>query len=90
MRIRGGHIAFTEYNVPINCAGARVCPGDYVLGDIDGVLVFSADRVEQIMELMEKIIVIEDEIMAEIIKKEDPQKIKATLQKVKALKSKLV
>jgi hypothetical protein len=42
------------------------------------------------MELMEKIIVIEDEIMAEIINKEDPQKIKATLQKVKALKSKLV
>jgi regulator of RNase E activity RraA len=40
MRIRGGHIAFTEYNVPINCAGARVCPGDYVLGDIDGVLCF--------------------------------------------------
>jgi regulator of RNase E activity RraA len=40
----GSHVAFHTrwmyaYNVPINCGGVRVEPGDVVLGDDDGVVV---------------------------------------------------
>jgi 5-oxopent-3-ene-1,2,5-tricarboxylate decarboxylase / 2-hydroxyhepta-2,4-diene-1,7-dioate isomerase len=35
-------------NVPVTCAGAEVLPGDYVVGDQDGVLVIPPDQAEQI------------------------------------------
>ncbi len=35
---------------PITCGGARVSPGDYVLGDDDGVLVIPAAEIEPMIE----------------------------------------
>jgi 4-hydroxy-4-methyl-2-oxoglutarate aldolase len=35
-------------NVPVTCAGAEVLPGDYVVGDQDGVLVIPSDQAEAI------------------------------------------
>ncbi|MDR7543389.1 MAG: RraA family protein [Armatimonadota bacterium] len=35
---------------PITCGGVRVAPGDYVLGDDDGVLVIPAGRIEAVLE----------------------------------------
>ena len=42
-----------EYNVPVNCGGAVVCPGDIVYGDLDGVIVAPADRFEELVEKAE-------------------------------------
>lgn len=37
-------------NVPIQCGGVHVCPGDIVLGDDDGVVVIPRPQAEQVLE----------------------------------------
>lgn len=46
--------------VPISCGGVVVRPGDYVLGDEDGVVVVPAERVAEIAEAVEAIRTKED------------------------------
>ena len=37
-----------QKDVPVEIAGARVAPGDWILGDVDGVVVVPADRAEAV------------------------------------------
>lgn len=37
-------------NVPVSCGGVAVCPGDLVVGDVNGVLVFAPEDAKAIME----------------------------------------
>ncbi|MCA1736191.1 MAG: ribonuclease activity regulator RraA [Actinobacteria bacterium] len=37
-----------EYNVPIGCAGVLVLPGDVVVGDAEGVVVFPSSIVDEV------------------------------------------
>lgn len=39
-----------QYNLPVNCGGAIVHPGDIVLGDADGVIVMPPDNFETYLE----------------------------------------
>ena len=41
-------------NCPIECGGARVAPGDLVVGDADGVTVVPRDRLEEALAAAEK------------------------------------
>lgn len=41
-------------NNPVTCAGARVNPGDLVVGDYDGVVVIPRDRIEEVLAAAEK------------------------------------
>lgn len=41
-------------NVPINCGGIEVNPGDLILGDEDGVVVVAKENVNEVIELAEK------------------------------------
>jgi regulator of RNase E activity RraA len=47
---QGGTVYNVDYNVPINCAGTLVIPGDVVVGDEDGVAVIPRALVPQIVE----------------------------------------
>ena len=38
-----------EYNIPVNCAGAVVHPGDIVFGDADGVVVIQPEGYEEML-----------------------------------------
>ena len=42
----GGTVYNVDYNVPIGCAGALVCPGDIMVGDEDGVVVIPQSMVD--------------------------------------------
>jgi len=46
----GGTVFNVDYNVPIGCAGALVCPGDIMLGDDDGVVVIPIAMVADVVE----------------------------------------
>lgn len=39
------------YNVPVQCGGVLVRPGDLVVGDLDGIIVVPADRVDEVVRL---------------------------------------
>ncbi len=38
------------YNTPIDCGGVKVCPGDLVFGDFDGVVVVPQDAEERVLQ----------------------------------------
>ena len=48
--IIGRHISFAA-QVPVTCAGILVRPGDYIMGDMDGVVVIPFERARKIAEL---------------------------------------
>lgn len=44
-----GRMDVIDNNIPINCGGVIVNPGDYIFGDIDGVCVIPKDYVVEIL-----------------------------------------
>ena len=40
-----------DYNIPVNCAGVLVTPGDLVVADCDGVVVVPSEAVEETIRL---------------------------------------
>lgn len=43
-----GRLDVIDLDVPIDCGGIRVNPGDYIFGDIDGVVVIPRNRLEEV------------------------------------------
>lgn len=60
-----------EINVPIQCAGAVVHPGDWIVSDADGVVVVPAQRIEQALKVAGQLRGIEREIHRRVRKGED-------------------
>lgn len=44
----GGHFRLEAANVPITCGGVDVSPGDYVIGDADGIAIVPSGRQAEI------------------------------------------
>ena len=45
-----GRMDGKEYDVPIECGGIRVNPGDLIFGDVDGIVVVPQEIFEEVME----------------------------------------
>ena len=88
MELKNKRFKYGLYQVTLaNMAGAQVRPGDYILGDIDGVLVIPADRIEDIMYQAEMIIGVENEMEEAIMAKRPISEIKAIAAKKKTLRT---
>jgi len=66
-----------EYQVPILLSGAlvpavTVCPGDFIFGDYDGVLVIPMDLTLEVLVECERIMGIEDSARTEFARGDDP------------------
>jgi regulator of RNase E activity RraA len=51
----GGHYRLEGVNVPIQCGGIQVNPGDYVVGDEDGIAVAPKERYQDVLAAARKI-----------------------------------
>jgi regulator of RNase E activity RraA len=83
MELKNKRFKFGAYNVTVNIAGAQVRPGDYVLGDIDGVLVMPPERLEDIRYQCEMIEEVEAEMEVAVRNKRPISELKAIIAKKK-------
>ncbi|MEO6082457.1 MAG: hypothetical protein ABIQ18_05055 [Umezawaea sp.] len=60
----GSASAVPRTQVPIRCGGVEVVPGALVLGDDDGVLVVSAERLDAVLDAAEAIHLREETVLA--------------------------
>ena len=67
----GGAEYAGEIGIPIQCGGAVVSPGDWIVSDEDGLVVVPADRVEDALERAEALLRVERAIYAEVKKGKD-------------------
>jgi regulator of RNase E activity RraA len=63
-----GRGAIIDYNVPIECAGARVCPGDLIFADYDGVIAVPAEILPQVIQLATEKVAKENGSRAELLR----------------------
>lgn len=66
-----GRFQFLDYNEPTWCGGVLVKPGDFVLGDFDGVVVFPSDIAEEVITKAEKRMKQEDLVRAAFKRREN-------------------
>jgi regulator of RNase E activity RraA len=53
----------THVSVPIICGGVLVRPGDYIIGDLDGVVVVRPEEINKILEKAENIQTMEERVL---------------------------
>lgn len=66
MRTGKDRVTADAYNVPIQVSGVRVAPGDWLVGDGDGVVSIPQERAEQVLTIAEEIEAVEDKIRASV------------------------
>ena len=49
-----GKFATIAADVPVQCGGVRVCPGDYIAGDADGVIVIGPAHIEAVLDACDR------------------------------------
>jgi len=57
-----GRLEPSEFGVPIWCGGAFVRPGDFILGDLDGVIVIPHELAEEVISKCEERSASEDQV----------------------------
>ena len=62
-------------NVPVSLSGTTVLPGDYIHGDLSGVVVIPSGHLEQILKSAAEIDA-EDKAFLSIIRHEDPEEVR--------------
>jgi regulator of RNase E activity RraA len=62
-----GRWALTEYNVPITIGNVEIAPGDYIVGDIDGVVVIPQDIAADVTGKAEAVVDTENLVRRDIL-----------------------
>ena len=61
-----------RYGEPVTIGGVTICDGDYLLGDLDGVVVIPKAVAEEAIAKTEAVVATENEIRSAIIGGMDP------------------
>jgi 4-hydroxy-4-methyl-2-oxoglutarate aldolase len=56
-----------DYNVPVDCGGVTVTPGDLVVADFDGIVSIPSDAVDEVLRLANEKVAREDSSRAELM-----------------------
>ncbi len=67
----GGAEYVGEMRIPVQCGGLVVNPGDWVVGDDDGVTVVPAPQLETALSAAERLCEVEEQITAEVLQGRD-------------------
>ena len=81
------HMELVAHDVAITCGGAQVRPGDFVIGDADGVVVVPAGETEAFLHQAEDIVRIEEELGRAIEAKAPMTDIHAILERKRTLRT---
>ena len=76
-------LELVAHDVPITCGGAQVNPGDFVIGDADGVVVIPGGELEAVLYQAEDIARVERDLGKAIAAKAPMAKINAILKRKK-------
>ncbi len=63
-----GRTKVVGINVPVNCGGIIVNPGDIIVGDSDGIVVIPSDKLEKVIDIAQKMDSVEKEEAEELKK----------------------
>lgn len=66
MRTGKDRVTADAYNVTVQLAGVRIEPGDWLVGDSDGVIAIPRDRLEEVLKTAEEIAAVEEAIVAAV------------------------
>jgi 4-hydroxy-4-methyl-2-oxoglutarate aldolase len=72
-------------NIPVVCAGARICPGDVIVGDDDGVVVVQRDQAADVAQASAQRVAKENVTRERLLKGESGLDIYGWRQKLTAL-----
>lgn len=80
-------LELVAHDLPITCGGAQVRPGDFVIGDADGVVIVPASEVEAVLYQAEDLARVEKELGRAIKAKAPMAKINAILKRKKSIRT---
>lgn len=66
MRTGKDRVAYVASNVPVTVGGVTIQPGDYLMGDANGVVAIPADHIEDVLRVAHEIEATEDKIRAAV------------------------
>lgn len=66
MRTGKDRVTADAYNVTVQLAGVRIEPGDWLVGDSDGVIAIPKARLVEVLKTAEEIAAVEDQIIAAV------------------------
>ena len=61
-----------DYNVPIKIGAVEIRPGDYIVGDSDGVIVVPLPAAEDVLAKAEQVVATENLVRRDILEGIDP------------------
>lgn len=67
-RTSKGRTEINECQIPVIFDGVKICPGDWIFGDIDGVTVIPKDIAEEVFERALEIVASEDAVRDNLLK----------------------